>query len=220
MTPRVLVVEDDEAIRELLLLHLSHAGFEVLPAADAESAWELVGDADAVVLDWMLPGQSGLEWLARLRRQESAESTPVLLLTARASEPDKVVGLDTGADDYLVKPFSSAELVARLRALLRRVRRQPLLAVGELRLDETEGSAKLAGESVVLTRREFDLLFFLAGNSGRVFSRTELLDRVWGKDFTGTERTVDQHVAQLRAALGPGWIETVRGRGYRFTVPA
>lgn len=213
------MVEDDEAVRELLVLHLSRAAFEVVWAEDAESAWELAEDADVVVLDWMLPALSGVEWLRRLRQGETGERKPVLLLTARATEMDKVTGLETGADDYLVKPFSTAELVARLRALLRRVRPGGAVTVGELRLDESSGVATLHGERVELTRREFDLLFYLAGHPGRVFSRTELLDQVWGKDFLGTERTVDQHVAQLRATIGPAWIETVRGRGYRLAPP-
>jgi DNA-binding response OmpR family regulator len=138
------------------------------------------------------------------------------MLTARAREVDRVEGLDAGADDYLVKPFSAAELVARVRALLRRSGPRRLVDLGALRVDVEQARVTLGGEALALTRREFDLLAFLAANRGRVYSRGQLLDRVWGEDFIGTERTVDQHVAQLRQALGAGWIETVRGRGYRL----
>ena len=138
------------------------------------------------------------------------------MLTARASEADKVAGLDAGADDYLAKPFSAAELVARLRALLRRTEPNRKHQVGSLEVDERQGTVHYGGERLELTRREFELIAFLSAHPGRVFSRTELLDRVWGEDFLGTERTVDQHVAQLRSLVGADLIETVRGRGYRL----
>jgi DNA-binding response OmpR family regulator len=213
--PTVLLIEDDEAIRELVTFHLTRSGIEVIEAADATAGWHALGGADAVVLDWMLPDLSGIEWLRQLRSGRW-RALPVLMLTARASEVDRVDGLDAGADDYLVKPFSAAELVARVRALLRRTRPSPRLSVGSMSIDLDAARASVAGEEVPLTRREFALLAFLAGHAGRVFSRTELLDRVWGEDFIGTERTVDQHVAQLRARVGAGRIETVRGRGYRL----
>jgi DNA-binding response OmpR family regulator len=211
----VLVVEDDDAIRELVAFHLVRAGLDVVEAASAAAASAAVERVDAVVLDWMLPDASGVAWLRRLRAGERG-GTPVLMLTARASEFDRVEGLDAGADDYLVKPFSAAELVARVRALLRRVRPQRRFAVGELVVDLDAARVTVAGEALRLTRREFELLAFLAGHPGRVFTRTELLDRVWGEDFIGTERTVDQHVAQLRARVGAARLETVRGRGYRL----
>jgi len=211
----VLVVEDDDAIRELVAFHLTRAGLDVVEAANATSAWPELERVDAVVLDWMLPDGSGIAWLRRMRGGEHG-ATPVLMLTARASEFDRVEGLEAGADDYLVKPFSAAELVARVRALLRRVRPQRRFTVGSLVVDLDAARVTVAGESVTLTRREFELLAFLAGHPGRVFTRGELLDRVWGEDFIGTERTVDQHVAQLRARIGQGRLETVRGRGYRL----
>ncbi|MDA0700186.1 MAG: response regulator transcription factor [bacterium] len=211
----VLVVEDDDAIRELVAFHLSRSGFEVVEAADAATARRSLDGVDVVVLDWMLPDMSGIGWLRQLRAGERA-ATPVLMLTARASEFDRVEGLDAGADDYLVKPFSAAELVARVRALLRRVQPQRRFAVGSLSVDVETARVIVAGTPIDLTRREFELLAYLAGHPGRVFTRSELLDRVWGEAFVGTERTVDQHVAQLRARLGAERIETVRGRGYRL----
>jgi len=212
---RVLVVEDDEGVRELVAYHLTRAGFHVVEAATAGDAWDALGNVDAVVLDWMLPDEAGLDWLRRLRAGAMAD-LPVLMLTARAREVDRVEGLEGGADDYLVKPFSAAELVARVRALLRRAAPSHRRVLGPLVIDVDGARATLDGEELRLTRREFELLAFLAGHPGRVFSRGELLDRVWGEDFLGTERTVDQHVAQLRSRLGQPWIETVRGRGYRI----
>ena len=216
MSTKVLVVEDDDGLRELLSFHLSQAGFSVLAAPTLAAAWAGVDKAAVVVLDLMLPDGSGVDWLRRYRAQAGGGALPVLMLTARASEVDKVSGLEAGADDYLVKPFSNAELVARLRALLRRTHTDSKHVVGDLLVDEAEGSATLSGQLLQLTRREFDLLAFLAAHPNRVFSRVDLLDRVWGEDFLGTERTVDQHVAQLRALIGAERIETVRGRGYRL----
>ncbi len=212
---KVLVIEDDDAIRELVAFHLARAGLEVAEAADAAGGTRALAGVDVVVLDWMLPDASGIAWLRRLREGERSV-TPVLMLTARASEVDRVQGLDAGADDYLVKPFSAAELVARVRALLRRVRPQRRFSIGDLVVDVDTARVTLREREVALTRREFALLAFLAGHPGRVFNRTELLDRVWGEDFVGTDRTVDQHVAQLRARIGAARIETVRGRGYRL----
>ncbi len=211
----MLLIEDDEGVRELVAYHLSQAGFHVIEARDGESGWALLDGIDVVVLDWMLPGESGLEWLGRLRSTRGHE-LPVLMLTARAREVDRVEGLEGGADDYLVKPFSAAELAARVRALLRRAPPSRRLEVGELVVDGDRARVTLGDVELELTRREYELLAFLAAHPGRVFGRTELLDRVWGEDFVGSERTVDQHVAQLRARLGASWIETVRGRGYRL----
>ena len=216
MSAQILLVEDEEGVRELLAFHLSQAGFKVLEAATASAGWEQVGEADLVVLDWMLPDESGVDWLRRLRASARDKALPVLMLTARASEADKVAGLDAGADDYLAKPFSAAELVARLRALLRRTEPSRKHQVGNLEVDERQGTVYFGGSRLELTRREFELIAFLSAHPGRVFSRTELLDRVWGEDFLGTERTVDQHVAQLRSLVGADLIETVRGRGYRL----
>jgi DNA-binding response OmpR family regulator len=215
VSARILVVEDEPAVRDLVVFHLRRSGFSVAASEDAESAWGRLEECDLLVLDRVLPGASGIDLLRRLRRADRA-GLPVLLLTARGSELDRVEGLEAGADDYLVKPFSAAELVARVRALLRRAAPARVHQLGEIRVDEERGRVNRLGSEVQLTRREFELLLFLISNRGRVFGRAELLDRVWGADFVGSERTVDQHVAQLRSRLGRGLIETVRGRGYRL----
>ncbi|GAA5514271.1 sensory transduction protein regX3 [Deinococcus carri] len=219
----VVVIEDEGTVREVLRFHLERAGLRVTALEAVPGAQDLLGTADVLVLDWMLPGESGLGFLRRLRGDPELRRLPVLMLTARAAEAERVEGLESGADDYLTKPFSAAELVARVRALLRRA--QPdapqQLSNGPLAMDLGAADARLAGARLNLTRREFDLLAFLTQHAGRVYSRTELLDRVWGADFLGGERTVDQHVTQLRAHLGddpsrPRFLETVRGKGYRM----
>ena len=216
----MLVVEDEAAVRLALRLGLERAGFAVIEAASAAEAWERFRQADVVVLDWMLPDEPGLRLLERLRQDPRGERLPVLMLTAKSAEADRVAGLMGGADDYLVKPYSLAELIARLKALLRRVGKLGEIRRGALTLDLDRRRAFLAGRALALTRREFDLLATLAAEPGRVFSREVLLDKVWGPEYLGTPRTVDQHVAQLREKLGAGWIETVRGQGYRFSEEA
>ena len=219
----LLLVEDEPAVREAVRFHLERAGYSVRAHARALAAWDDLNGVDLVVLDWMLPDESGLSWLQRLRLSSHAR-LPVLMLTARAGEADRVEGLDAGADDYLTKPFSAPELAARVRALLRRTaadRSEGQLQLNGLVVNLDSGETALDGRELELTRREFDLLAFLAGHAGRVYSRQDLLDRVWGVDFLGGERTVDQHVTQLRARLQddaakPRFIETVRGRGYRM----
>jgi len=212
----LLVVEDDPTVLALVSFHLERAGFKVVQAQDARSAWSLVESVDLIVLDRMLPDESGMTFLDRIRRRADISSLPILMLTARATENDRVEGLESGADDYMVKPFSVAELVARVRALLRRTKPVKNIDVDELHIDYVAVQVTFQGIPVSLTRREFELIYFLASHPGRVFSRSELLDRVWGEDFLGTERTVDQHIAQLRARLKDELIETVRGRGYRL----
>ncbi|GHF50809.1 DNA-binding response OmpR family regulator [Deinococcus metalli] len=226
----VVVIEDEGTVRDVLRFHLERAGLTVTALPSTAGGLEALSGADALVLDWMLPGESGLGFLRRLRGDPDLRRMPVLMLTARAAEAERVEGLESGADDYLTKPFSAAELVARVRALLRRAQPQvpAVLANGPLNVDLGAAEARVGGARLNLTRREFDLLAFLAQNVGRVYSRTELLDKVWGADFLGGERTVDQHVTQLRAHLGddpgrPGFLETVRGKGYRmrpWTAPA
>ncbi|GAA0511241.1 response regulator transcription factor [Deinococcus depolymerans] len=219
----VVVIEDEGTVRDVLRFHLERAGLRVTALASTAGALDALGGADALVLDWMLPGESGLGFLRRLRADAELRRLPVLMLTARAAEAERVEGLESGADDYLTKPFSAAELVARVRALLRRTQPEvpPTMTNGPLTVDVGAAEARVGGARLNLTRREFDLLAFLTQHVGRVYSRTELLDRVWGADFLGGERTVDQHVTQLRAHLGddpsrPGFLETVRGKGYRM----
>ncbi len=216
----MLLVEDEPAVRLGVRLALERAGHRVLEAEDAASAWVLLGEAEAVVLDWMLPDEPGVRLLERIREGPHA-ALPVLLLTARAEVRDRVEGLRRGADDYLTKPFATEELLARLEALLRRAGRPKVLKRGPLVLDLERREARLEGRPLDLSRREFDLLAFLAQRPGRVYTREALLEAVWGPDFLGTPRTVDQHILQLREKLGedpkaPRFLETVRGVGYRF----
>lgn len=214
--PLILIVEDEKEIAKFIDLELQAENYETVVSYDGVTGLSKFRELnpDLVVLDLMLPVLDGLEVARRIRK---TSNTPIIILTAKDSVDDKVTGLDSGADDYLVKPFSHAELVARLRALLRRSGVRRARALGDLEVDDDAGEARLRGERLDLTRREFELLACLVANAGRVLSRGELLDKVWGVEFSGTERTVDQHVAQLRARLGPGWIETVRGRGYRMS---
>jgi two-component system phosphate regulon response regulator PhoB len=226
----VLVVEDESAIGELIRLHLRHAGFEVTLAADAEQAQAAVDRVlpDLVLLDWMLPGQSGLQLARRWRNEARTRELPLIMLTARADEADKVAGLDVGADDYLTKPFSPKELMARIRAVLRRRAPEVLDAAVEiagLRLDPaTRRVTRVVGGETRELRMgptEFRLLHFFMTHPERVHSRAQLLDRVWGDHVFIEERTVDVHVKRLREALAPvqcsALIETVRGAGYRMT---
>ncbi len=223
---RVLVVEDEMAIAELIALNLRHAGFEVAVAHDASRAQEEVDRVlpDLVLLDWMLPGQSGLALAKAWRGASRTREMPVIMLTARAEEADKVAGLDAGADDYLTKPFSTQELMARVRAVLRRKAPQALDAAVEvagLRLDPATRRVTRGEQEVKIGPTEFKLLHFFMTHPERVHSRAQLLDRVWGDHVFIEERTVDVHVKRLREALTPvqraQLIETVRGAGYRLT---
>ncbi len=226
---RILVVEDESAIAELVAINLRHAGFEVAIAADAEQAQAEVDAVvpDLVILDWMLPGQSGLQLARRWRGQARTRALPVIMLTARALDVDKVTGLDAGADDYLTKPFSPTELMARIRAVLRRKSPEALdspVEVGPLRLDPATHRVSGHGQEVKMGATEFKLLHFFLCHPERVHSRTQLLDKVWGDHVFIEERTIDVHVKRLREALTPvrcaHLIETVRGAGYRLTLSA
>jgi two-component system, OmpR family, phosphate regulon response regulator PhoB len=223
---RILVVEDESAIAELISINLRHAGFEVTIAATAEQATLEVDGVlpDLVVLDWMLPGQSGLALAKRWRTLARTREMPVIMLTARGEEADKIAGLDAGADDYLSKPFSTQELLARIRAVLRRRTPEALDAaveVASLRLDPTTHRVSRHGREIKIGPTEFRLLHFFMTHPERVHSRAQLLDRVWGDHVFIEERTVDVHVKRLREALSPvsasSLIETVRGAGYRMT---
>jgi two-component system phosphate regulon response regulator PhoB len=231
MTHRILIVEDEPSIAELIAINLSHAGYEVQKALQTDVAANLMRDdlPSLLILDWMLPGKSGVQFARELRANERTRSLPILMLTAKSEENDKVLGLDSGADDYVTKPFSPKELVARVKALLRR--QIPLegdgpLAVGPLRLDPVSHrvSAVLPNsdqQTLSLGPTEFRLLQFMMANPERVHSRENLLDKVWGNEVYIEERTVDVHIKRLRAALSLAdcdrFIETVRGSGYRIT---
>ena len=217
----VVVVEDDPNIADLVDLYLRREGYRVLLAPDGEKGLEVFGQADPsmVILDVGLPGASDGFEVCRQIRAHSA--VPVLFLTARDDEVDRILGLELGADDYLVKPFSPRELVARVRAILRRTRGGPppqeVVSVGSVEVDTRRREARHDGEVVALTTREFDLVAFLGNNVGLALSRQQLLDGVWGADWYGDERTVDVHVAQLRKKFGPDFpLATVWGVGYRF----
>ncbi|MCM5680952.1 phosphate regulon transcriptional regulator PhoB [Schlegelella sp. S2-27] len=228
---RVLVVEDESAIAELISINLRHAGYEVTVASDAIRASGEVDRVlpDLVILDWMLPGQTGLSLAKRWRTEARTKDMPIIMLTARSDEPDKIAGLDAGADDYLTKPFSTNELMARIRAVLRRKAPEALdsaVEVGGLRLDPATRRVSRGDQEVKVGPTEFKLLHFFMTHPERVHSRAQLLDRVWGDHVFIEERTVDVHVKRLREALAPvrcsQMIETVRGAGYRLTqqVPA
>lgn len=226
---RILVVEDEAAIAELLSINLRHAGCEVTLAHTAEQAQAAIDAVlpDLVVLDWMLPGTSGLALARRWRAEARTRELPIIMLTARADESDKISGLDAGADDYLTKPFSPHELLARIRAVLRRRAPEALDAAverGGLRLDPATRRVTRDGRELKLGPTEFRLLHFLMTHPERVHGRAQLLDRVWGDHVFIEERTVDVHIKRLREALAPvdcaRMIDTVRGAGYRFTEAA
>jgi two-component system, OmpR family, phosphate regulon response regulator PhoB len=223
---KVLVVEDEPAIAELISINLRHAGYEVTVAATADQAISEVDRVlpDLVVLDWMLPGQPGVALAKRWRAQSRTRELPIIMLTARAQEGDKVAGLDAGADDYLTKPFSTNELLARIRAVLRRKAPEALdtlVSLGGLSVDPATRRVMRDDKEVKVGPTEFRLLHFFMTHPERVHSRAQLLDRVWGDHVFIEERTVDVHVKRLREALEPvqcsRMIETVRGSGYRLT---
>jgi len=223
---RVLVVEDEAAIAELISINLRHAGYEVTIAETADQAQNAVDRAlpDLVVLDWMLPGQSGLALAKRWRADARTRTLAVIMLTARTEVADRIAGLDAGADDYLSKPFSTNELMARVRAVLRRKAPEALdevVDVAGLQLDPATRRVSFGGCDVKVGPTEFRLLHFLMTHAERVHSRAQLLDRVWGDHVFIEERTVDVHVKRLREALAPvncaSMIETSRGAGYRLT---
>jgi two-component system phosphate regulon response regulator PhoB len=223
MTSTVLVVEDEPQILELVAVNLEHLGHKVLRASSAEEAEHAIRAAlpDVVVLDWMLPGESGLSFARRLRTDERTRELPILMLTARAMEQDKISGLEAGADDYLTKPFSPKELAARIKAVLRRrapQRSGDVVEVEGLRLDPASHRVSAGEHRLELSPAEFKLLHFLLTHPGRIYSRSQLLDQVWGDHVYIEERTVDVHIRRLRKALEPSGhdklIDTVRGAGY------
>lgn len=226
MAINILVVEDERAIQELIAVNLEHAGHHVTRVRDAEAALDIVNNAlpDLVLIDWMLPGMTGVALARRLRQAERTRDIPIILLTARAEEQDKVLGLESGADDYVTKPFSPRELMARIKAVLRR--RAPQMTddpveVGGLRLEPSTRRVFGHQTPLALGPTEFRLLHYLMTHAERVHSRAQLLDQVWGDHVFVEERTVDVHIRRLRQSLEPTGhdrhVETVRGSGYRFS---
>jgi len=223
----ILVVEDDRSLREGLAMNLRLRGYEVRVAADGGEGMQAAFDArpDLIVLDIMMPGWTGLDILEELRKR--GERVPVLILSARNTTPDKVEGLNLGADDYMTKPFDLPELIARIEAMLRRQRVEeqsmPPLSVGGVTIDRVARKVEARGKRVDLSAREFDLLCLLAASPGQVFTREKILERVWGWDYDGTVRTVDNFVASLRKKIEPGrspkYIHTVPRVGYRLDTP-
>ena len=227
MVAHILIVEDESALSTLLSYNLEKEGFAVTIAADGEQAVQALAEnpPDLVLLDWMLPHLSGIEICRRIRRDPATSGLPVIMLTARGEEADRIRGLETGADDYVTKPFSPAELVARVRALLRRARPTAgadELAAGDIVMDLAAYRVRIAGADVELGPTEFRLLRHFMEHPGRVYSRDQILDAVWGRDINVEDRTVDVHIGRLRKALravaGRDPIRTVRGAGYSLEV--
>jgi two-component system phosphate regulon response regulator PhoB len=221
----VLVVEDEDAIRDMLVMVLEQAGFIAIGISDAEQANKSLSDhqPDLIVLDWMLPGMSGVEWARRLKKDQFCREIPIILLTARGEEEDKVRGLEIGADDYMTKPFSPKELVARIRAVLRRAGKIQDLAqitLGDIILDTEQHRLTLGDKQLEVSPTEFRLMQFFMTHPDKVYSRTQLLDQVWGRSVYIEERTVDVHIRRLRKILAEygreDLVQTVRGFGYRF----
>ena len=225
---KILIVEDEQPIREMIAFHLSRAGFETLEAEDCRTARRMLADdrPDLALIDWMLPDVSGLELTRMLKRDEDYDDLAIIMLTARAEERDKVSGLDGGADDYITKPFSPRELVARIQAVLRRSggSGDETISAGVLELDAAGHRVLSDGREIRLGPTEYRLFHFLMTHPDRVYSRAQLLDRVWGANVYVEERTVDVHVRRLRKALSvvgaDDYIQTVRGAGYRFSTRA
>lgn len=222
--PDVLIVEDEPAIAELIAVNLRHNGFNPTCATDSASAQRELDSTlpDVILLDWMLPGESGLALIKRWRAHPRTKTVPIIMLTARGAEADRVAGLDSGADDFVSKPFSAKELLARVRAVLRRRapdQSESLVAVGPLSLDASTHRVQFNEQTLRLGPAEFKLLRYFLTHAERVHSRSQLLDQVWGDHVFIEERTVDVHVKRLREALGEAgaMIETVRGTGYRLT---
>lgn len=218
----IYCVEDDNAIRDLMLYTLGASGFQAKGFPDSTGFWQAMTEEkpELILLDIMLPGEDGITVLKRLRAASATANIPIIMATAKGSEFDKVIGLDTGADDYLVKPFGMMEMVARIKAVMRRTapKTDQVLACGDIVLDEVRHIVTVDGKQVVLTLKEYELLKLLMENAGQVFTRDILLSRIWGQDYLGETRTVDVHIGTLRTKLAKGGekIETVRGVGYKM----
>jgi len=224
---KILVVEDEDAIREMQVMVLEQADFQVVGVPSAEKALQALAETipDLILLDWMLPGISGVELARRLKNDESYADLPIILLTARGEEEDKIRGLEIGADDYITKPFSPKELVARIKAVSRRSNKSSgskQISIGDLILDTEQHRLTIAGKMLDVSPTEFKLMHFFMINPDKVFSRTQLLDQVWGRSVYIEERTVDVHIRRLRKILAEYGreevVQTVRGFGYRFSI--
>ncbi len=227
MQKRILIVEDETAIRDMVAFALRKAGMDPVHAADARIAQSAIAERvpDMILLDWMLPGMSGLEYARRLRKEDLTREVPIIMLTARGEEGDRVNGLDAGVDDYVVKPFSARELIARIKAVMRRTHGDEgdgVVELGGLRIDGAAHRVYAGDQTVQIGPTEYRLLHFFMTHAERVYSRSQLLDQVWGGSVYVEERTVDVHIRRLRKTLEPykleNLIQTVRGAGYRFSV--
>ncbi|WP_386071229.1 phosphate regulon transcriptional regulator PhoB [Tahibacter sp. UC22_41] len=227
MQKRILIVEDETAIRDMVAFALRKAGMDPVHAADARIAQSAIAERvpDMILLDWMLPGMSGLEYARRLRKEELTREVPIIMLTARGEEGDRVNGLDAGVDDYVVKPFSARELIARIKAVMRRTHGDEgdgVVELGGLRIDGAAHRVYAGEQTVQIGPTEYRLLHFFMTHAERVYSRSQLLDQVWGGSVYVEERTVDVHIRRLRKTLEPykleNLVQTVRGAGYRFSV--
>ena len=222
-----ILVEDEDAIREMLVMVLDQANFASIAATDAEEAQKLLDDKipDLILLDWMLPGISGVEWARRLKKESVYKDIPIILLTARGEEEDKIRGLEIGADDYMTKPFSPKELIARIRAVLRRsgkIQGQAQIILGDLTLDTEQHRLTIGNKQLEVSPTEFRLMHFFMTHADKVYTRTQLLDQVWGRNVYIEERTIDVHIRRLRKILEEhgreDLVQTVRGFGYRFSL--
>jgi two-component system alkaline phosphatase synthesis response regulator PhoP len=223
---KILVVEDEKNIRELIKFNLENAGFEVLTANDGQEALEQLSDEiDLVVLDLMLPQIDGMEVCRRMRGSEELRQIPIIMLTAKGEEVERILGLEMGADDYMTKPFSPRELIARIKAIFRRIKefkadtselKEEIIDLGDLKLDIPRHEVIYQEQKIVLTPKEFELLRYLIINQGRVLSRDLLLEKIWGYEYAGDTRTVDVHIRRLRKKISSDYIATVRGVGYKF----
>ena len=225
---KILVIDDEENIRELIKFNLETAGYKVELAANGQQGLDKLNNSiDLVVLDLMLPIIDGLSVCRTIRGNEDYQQLPIIMLTAKGGEVDRILGLEMGADDYLTKPFSPRELVARIKAVLRRFNAeekngmekrfdQSVISIGELELDSNSHEVRIAGNFMDLTPKEFDLLRLLLLNTGRVLTRDMLLEKIWGYEYAGDTRTVDVHIRRLRTKVGKDYIKTVRGVGYKF----
>jgi two-component system phosphate regulon response regulator PhoB len=227
MHPNILIVDDEPAIRQMLCFALAGDGYRCLEAASIDEAQQVLGDTrpDLILLDWMLPGISGVDFARRLKRDPKWQAVPLIMLTAKAEELDKIKGLDAGADDYITKPFSTRELLARVRAALRRTRGEDTasgLQAGPIRIDVETHRVLIGTQPVEVSPTEFRLLYFFVSHPERVYTRSQLLDEVWGNEAYIEERTVDVHIRRLRKLLEPhgcdALIQTVRSVGYRFSM--